>query len=218
MIHPSTELRFVGPEIGYGVFATADIPKGTLVYVKDRLEIEVTPRQFDRFDAAHRAVVEKYSYMDERGVRILSWDHAKYVNHRCDCNTMSAAYGFEIAIRDIAAGEEITDEYGLFNIGIEVPIACGCRKCRRVLRPDDVQRLHPHWDRKVRSALGRVRAVPQPLWGFLTPKVGRELDDYLDGRMPYRSVRELTFDPSPAPQPRPRPAGRRAGPASPRAA
>jgi hypothetical protein len=29
VIHPDTELRFVSDEIGYGVFATALIPRGT---------------------------------------------------------------------------------------------------------------------------------------------------------------------------------------------
>lgn len=81
MIHPDTELRFVNEEIGYGVFATRPIPTGTIVCAKDGLEIEFTLRQFERLDAAHRAVVNKYSYIDQRGVRIVSWDHAKYVNH-----------------------------------------------------------------------------------------------------------------------------------------
>jgi hypothetical protein len=39
MIHPHTCIRYVNPQIGYGVFATAFIPKGTIVYVKDDLEL-----------------------------------------------------------------------------------------------------------------------------------------------------------------------------------
>ena len=42
MIHPKTELRFVNDDIGYGVFATEFIPKGTILYVKDELEIKVS--------------------------------------------------------------------------------------------------------------------------------------------------------------------------------
>ncbi|MHC5084588.1 MAG: SET domain-containing protein, partial [Planctomycetota bacterium] len=34
MIHPDTELRKVNETIGYGVFATRHIPKGTILYVK----------------------------------------------------------------------------------------------------------------------------------------------------------------------------------------
>ena len=205
MIHPSTELRFVSPAIGHGVFATAPIPRGTLVYVKDLLEVEVDPARFAQLDARHQAIVERYSYRDERGVRVLSWDHAKYVNHRCDCNTMSTGWGFEVALRDIAAGEEITDEYGLFNIEEVVPLACGCPGCRGELRPDDVDRLHPQWDEAVAAALEQTPAVDQPLWDFLPPQTQRDLGRYLRGLAPYRSVYGLKFLPQQPPRPRPRP-------------
>lgn len=41
MIHSDTELKFVNPQVGYGVFATALIPQGTIVYVMDSLEISI---------------------------------------------------------------------------------------------------------------------------------------------------------------------------------
>ena len=81
MIHPNTEIRLVNDHIGCGVFATQPIPMGTLVYVKDKLEIELDPRQYKKLDEAHRQIADKYSYIDERGIRIISWDNAKYVNH-----------------------------------------------------------------------------------------------------------------------------------------
>ena len=37
MIHPSTELRFINDEIGYGVVATRFIPKGTIVWALTNL-------------------------------------------------------------------------------------------------------------------------------------------------------------------------------------
>jgi len=37
MIHPHTELRFISEQVGHGVLATQIIPRGTMVYVKDRL-------------------------------------------------------------------------------------------------------------------------------------------------------------------------------------
>ena len=72
MIHPKTELRFVNDDIGYGVFATEFIPKGTILYVKDELEIKVSKTKFKNMDKTHKAIVEKFSYIDETGVRILS--------------------------------------------------------------------------------------------------------------------------------------------------
>ena len=116
MIHPNTELKLINEHIGYGVFATADIPEGTIVYVKDSLELIVSPTDYLMHSEAMKDVIEKYSYIDEKGNRIISWDFAKYVNHCCNCNTISTGYGFEMAIRDIQKGEQITDEYGIFNL------------------------------------------------------------------------------------------------------
>ncbi len=191
MIHPATELRYVNDIIGLGVFAVADIPKGTIVYAKDSFDIEVTPKEFAALSPPMQAVAERYSYLDERGVRIISWDHAKYVNHRCDCNTMSTGYGFEIALRDIAAGEEITDEYGLFNMDQEIVLACGCEGCRGVLRPGDIETWHPVWDARVKGALACLRRVPQPLWDVLDPAIRGEVEAYLRRRTSYRSVLSL---------------------------
>lgn len=204
MIHPATELRFVSPEIGYGVFATEFIPRGTIVYARDLLEITVTPAAYLALDEFHRAVVDKYSYIDELGSRIVSWDHAKYVNHRCECNSMSTGYGFEIAIVDIAAGDEITDEYGLFNLDQEFPVTCGCAGCRGVLRPDDPDRYAPVWDRKVKRALARLAEVPQPLWGVVDHATQQQVGDYLAGRSPYRSVATLRYRIDAPRHPRPR--------------
>ncbi|MEX0823486.1 MAG: SET domain-containing protein-lysine N-methyltransferase, partial [Balneolaceae bacterium] len=98
MIHPHTELRFVNQKKGRGVFATRFILKGTITYVKDELEIEIPPDDPRLADPAYRDIIETYSYIDRDGTMVISWDHAKYVNHCCQCNTMSTGYGFEIAI------------------------------------------------------------------------------------------------------------------------
>ncbi|MEZ5541809.1 MAG: SET domain-containing protein [Pseudomonadota bacterium] len=198
MIHPHTELRLVSAGIGHGVFATRLIPCGTVTYVKDDLEIELTPRQFERLDAVHRQIVDKYSYIDQRGRRIVSWDHAKYVNHRCDCNTLSTGYGFEIAIRDIEAGEEITDDYGLFNLQAPMAVDCGCRKCRKLLLPDDPVQLVPVWDRWVIAALVRLEQVEQPLWHLVDRRTRKAVQEYLSGKGPYRSVSCLQWQPATA--------------------
>jgi hypothetical protein len=202
MIHPETELRFVNPSIGYGVFATAFIPKGTLTYVKDMLEIEVTPERFAALDPRCREAVTKYCYIDERGTRVVSWDLAKYVNHRCDCNTISTGYGFEIAIRDIRAGEEITDEYGLFNFEEEVKLACGCGSCRGYLRPSDADIYARTWDECAAGALRQVLDVAQPLWELVDPQTRQAVLDYLEGQAPLRSVRGLKWNRGREPRPR----------------
>lgn len=193
MIHPNTELRFVNKEIGYGVFATKAIPKGSIVYIKDALEIEISPQQYQMLDQHHQDIVEKYSYIDESGCRIVSWDHAKYVNHNCDCNVMSTGYGFEIAIRNINADEEITDEYGLFNIPYPININCGCLQCRKTLKVDDIDNFYPSWDEKVASALQQLLSVEQPLLHLMDAETKSSLMNFLSGQGRYRSVYNLKY-------------------------
>lgn len=193
MIHPDTQLKFVNGTIGLGVYASAPIPKGTIVYVKDPFEIEITPQQFEALSDFLKEVAEKYSYIDNRGVRIVSWDLAKYVNHSCDPNTISTGYGFEIAVSDIAKGEQITDEYGLLNIEHEMPLACRCRNCRKVLRLTDIDIYHQIWDAIVKKVLGNIRKVPQPLWHLIDGQTKTDLLYYLRTKNRYKSVYTLKY-------------------------
>lgn len=196
MIHPSTELRLVDAVIGYGVFATARIPQGTIIYAQDALEVRVLPDAYTALDIECRSMVEKYSFIDPSGVRVLSWDFAKYVNHRCECNTMSTGWGFEIALRDIQLGEEITDEYGLFNLEYDMPVGCGCEDCRGIVRMDDLNSYHPEWDRRIRHAMFRLNNVEQPLMSHISADVRENLQSYLRGESPYISVTALKYLPS----------------------
>lgn len=188
MIHPDTAIRFVSEQIGLGVYATADIPKGTLIYVRDPLELKLAPRDFNALDPAQKAAIEKYSYVDAQGHLVVSWDHAKYMNHSCECNTMGTAYGFEIALRDIGAGEELTTEYGVLNIQLEYEIGCGCRQCRGMLRSGDIDRFHGLWDERIVEALQQAPRVQQPLLPVMDAATRGELDAYFAGKSPYRSI------------------------------
>jgi len=191
MIHPSTELRLVSPHVGYGVFASQPIPKGSLVYVQDPLDIKITPQQYQRLDETSRQLAEKYSFLDAKGNRILSWDAAKYVNHSCHPNTMSTAWGFEVALRDIEPGEEITDEYSLFNLEWEMECACGHHACRTMIRPTDAMMHFRSWDKSIQSAVAMIPHVDQPLIRSLDALTHHSLNEYLRGGTRYRSVRSL---------------------------
>ena len=193
MIHPNTRLQFINPTIGYGVFATADIPEGTIVYVKDSLELVITPQDYAGHGPEMREVVDKYSYIDENGNRIVSWDFAKYVNHCCDCNTISTGYGFEMAIRPIKAGEQITDEYGIFNLDVEMDLECKRPGCRKRIGPGDFDKYYEVWDEKIRRSIPRLFAVDQPLLPYLTPDTRSDLDRLEANKDAYRSVYALKF-------------------------
>lgn len=198
MIHPHTRIQFINEDMGYGVFATQFIPRGTITYVKDSLELEVFPEAYETYSPDMQEIIEKYSYIDERGVRIISWDFAKYVNHCCNCNTMSTGYGFEIAIRDIQAGEEITDEYGIFNIPREMELSCRYENCRRKVHPEDFDRYFQQWDEQLKQALAFFSAVEQPLFPLLDGRGQAEVQAYLKDPGAYKSVYTLKFQPQPA--------------------
>jgi hypothetical protein len=191
MIHPSTELRHIDAELGYGVFAISGLPKGTITYVWDPMEVEVFPGDPRLEEPTLRGLIERYSYIDSRGVRIVSWDHAKYVNHCCQCNTMSTAYGFEIAVRDIEAGEQITDEYGLFNLRDPMKLRCSRSPCRGEVQATDLDRLCQVWDDQVKAALEVVELVEQPLWPLVDLATATAVERYARWGEGYRSVREL---------------------------
>ncbi|UXP32264.1 SET domain-containing protein [Reichenbachiella agarivorans] len=193
MIHPKTELKYINDVVGYGVFATQMIPEGTIIYVKDSLEHVISPSDFLAHPQEMREVIDKYSYIDESGNRILSWDFGKYVNHCCNCNTISTGYGFEMAIRDIQAGEQITDEYGIFNIIQEMDLVCGESCCRKKIASDDFDKYYPEWDAKIKKSIPRLREVEQPLMVFVNPEVKMELDEYFNNPQSYKSVYSLKY-------------------------
>ncbi len=191
MIHPDTELKVVNQNKGRGIFATAFIPKGTITYVKDPLEIEIDPDDPRLQNPAIKDIIETYSYIDNNGIRIISWDNAKYVNHCCQCNTISTGYGFEIAIRDIEAGEEITDEYGMFNFDYTLQVSCEKKDCRESVSGNDLESYYREWDQKVKSALQHFDNVAQPLGDLLEKKTRQQLQIFLEKGTGYRSVLNL---------------------------
>jgi uncharacterized protein len=193
MIHPDTRLQFINDKKGRGIVATRHIPKGTVTYVRDKLEIVIAPGDPLLEDPGYKNIIETYTYTDPDGTRILSWDHAKYVNHCCQCNTISTGYGFEIAIRDIEPQEEITDEYGLFNIIKPIELECEFTHCRKMVSGQDIDKYYRQWDEQVIDALKYFNRVDQPLAPYIESGVKQSLDEYLEQGTNYRSVLELKY-------------------------
>lgn len=191
MIHPKTELKFIDQKVGYGVFASEFIPEGTIVYVKDSLELQISPTDYLLHNEEVKAHIDRFSYIDERGYRIVSWDFAKYVNHCCQCNTISTGYGFEIAIRDIHAGEQITDEYGIFNLDSKMEVHCGSGICRKTIGPDDFDNYYTEWDEKIKKSVAKIFDVEQALMPFIDAVTRSELNKYFHEPESYKSVYHL---------------------------
>lgn len=192
MIHPQTTVQAVSDIIGSGVFATAFLPKGTIMVVRDQWDLVFSQNQWAELPAPVRNSMETWAYHDKEGNLVLSWDHAKYMNHSCHSNTMMTAAGFEIAVRDIQAGEEITTEYGLLNVQEPYPLFCNCLECRKELRLDDIDRYGSSWDTLIGESVQAGFSLTQPLAIVFTEKIHRALQEVRNGgRLP--SVKNLKW-------------------------
>ncbi|MCC7332272.1 MAG: SET domain-containing protein [Flavobacteriales bacterium] len=194
MVHPDTEVRVVSPEIGLGVYATKLIPKGTIMYVIDEMELIFPEGHRLLTDEHYRKHIEKFSYTDQDGSRIVSWDYAKYINHYCDRNSISTGYGFEIALRDILPGEQITDDYGALNIEESMKCYCGKSNCRGSVNPNDLLTYSKKWDEEIISALKLIENVSQPLMYYVDDVTKNNLNEFLKTGKNYASVQKLYYD------------------------
>ncbi|MDA0941002.1 MAG: SET domain-containing protein [Bacteroidetes bacterium] len=162
MMHPDTRVQFISDEVGHGVVATAFIPKGTITWVQDPLDQVFTAHRRASLPAPTQALLEYFAFKNAKNEMILCWDHARYVNHSFKSNCLSTAYDFEVAIRDIRPGEQLTDDYGYLNLDTPwKPLDEGTR--RKWVRPDDPVRCARAWDKNIDQAMRHFDSVPQPL-------------------------------------------------------
>jgi uncharacterized protein len=195
MLHPHTELRFVSQDIGYGIFATSFIPKGTMTWVKDELDRVIPKDEVSKLSPANIENLMKYTYRDPKGDYIFCWDLTRYVNHSYTPNSMLTTLGFEIAIRDIHPGEELTNDYGTLNIIMPFKCASHPDHTRENVCPDDLARFHPKWDEEIQTAFTYINKVAQPLDKFLTPSQKDELTLINRGEAPIPSVLSNLYRP-----------------------
>ncbi|MFT6982277.1 MAG: hypothetical protein ACJAUD_001044 [Crocinitomicaceae bacterium] len=187
MIHPSTTLKFISEEKGYGVVATEFIPIGTITWVQDKLDREFTPDNAFRLGTEYASIIETYSFRNQQGNFVLCWDIGRYVNHSFNSNCLTTPYNFEIAIRDIEKGEELTDDYGYLNIS-EPFLAIDEGSDRKVVYPDDLIRMSPEWDGKLEHSFPFIAEVNQPLYLFLPTDIQQIVNGVLKGERELESV------------------------------
>ena len=169
MIHPHTEVRFINNVVGYGVVATRFIPKGTITWALDKLDRIFTARQIRQMDKFYRDILDTYSYKNAQGNYVMCWDNARFVNHSSNSNCITTAYEFELAVRDIQPGEELTDDYGYLNIEGPFEVIPEEGTDRLIIYPDDLLRHYHNWDLKLLQAFDSFGSVDQPLLHLINP-------------------------------------------------
>lgn len=187
MIHPSTELKFINTEIGYGVVATEFIPAGTITWVLDKLDQEFSPIEFQSLEPIYQNILETYTFRNNMGNLILCWDISRFVNHSFNSNCLTTAYDFEIAIRNIYPGEQLTDDYGYLNIS--QPFRAmneGTR--RKTVYPDDLLKYHKVWDKKLLKVFDKIPIVKQPLQRLITEELWTEINNVSNKSVKMQSI------------------------------
>lgn len=114
---------------GFGVFAKQDIPKGT-VWWKGEIDSNVILLNREQYQNLYRSennplkeslwnVFSTYAYYSQKhdGL-VLCLDNARYVNHSDTPNSGPGEDGnplASVALRDIKKGEEITEDYDVYD-------------------------------------------------------------------------------------------------------
>jgi SET domain-containing protein len=106
---------------GLGVFAAEPIARGAEVWrFTPGFDLDLEPQALEALPEHAREWLLVYGYLDPRLKRfILCCDDARYLNHSAAPNLRPdfarEPHGVDLALRDIAAGEELTVDYALVD-------------------------------------------------------------------------------------------------------
>ena len=114
MMMVDTELK-PSPIHGLGVFLLAPVRRGELIWRFDaRIDRVYTEEEIATLPAHMQGYLRTYStWHAETGLFVLCGDNGRYFNHAEVPTTVSNAisFGEDRAVRDLAAGEELTSNY-----------------------------------------------------------------------------------------------------------
>ena len=116
---------YVAPSMveGVGVFAAEAITKGQIIWRLNPDFDRLIPR--DRYESAPpflKDFLDRYAYPspDDPDVIVYEVDNGRFMNHSDHPNTDFSDIGGARALRDIAAGEELTCNYADFFADYEL--------------------------------------------------------------------------------------------------
>ena len=113
------------PIHGLGLFTAKAVPRNTPIWkFQPGFDQDFSPEQFAALPPPAQAHARWFSFISQTdGHAILSGDHACFMNHSASPNTGAPADAgpavVTVALRDIAAGEEITCNY--FDFDADAP-------------------------------------------------------------------------------------------------
>ncbi len=167
---------------------------GTITWALDPLDIVLSPSQVNDLGDLYQAELIEFGWIDNRGRRILCWDGGRMMNHSCHANSLSPIAGLELAVRDIAPGEQITCDYAALNIEEPFTCACGSANCRDFVAPAQLWQMADIWDAALQNAVQHFDDVAQPLRAFLPTDVATTLQTARRNPSQLTSTRTHWFD------------------------
>lgn len=125
---------------GQGLYASADIPKGTRIieYIGEKITKAESERRSDEWDNLARTKGFGLVYIFELNQRYdidgnIDYNPAKYINHSCDPNCEAInirGHIWILARSNIKEGEELFYDYGYEpDFFLDHPCLCGTKKC-----------------------------------------------------------------------------------------
>ncbi len=114
---------------GKGVFANKDFKKGEVVVDWSTCSKKISEKKVKLMPEEQRKFI---SYFEDTGYILFSAP-AIYVNHSCDANTKKGDGMFDVALRDIKKGEEITADYVKEKALVKFKCTCGTKNCRGII-------------------------------------------------------------------------------------
>lgn len=111
----------IGPSkiAGIGLFTVLFIPKGTPVWKFEKgFDLELSKTQFEKLSEPAQEQILNYCYFNPKTEKyIVCSDDARFFNHSDNPNVSSGPDDDHIdkALRDIEVGEELTQNYKIFD-------------------------------------------------------------------------------------------------------
>ena len=126
---------------GRGLFATAPIRAGEIVAIKgghivDTRTLKTLPPSLRNSEIQIADGFHLVALADAEYEPVML-----FINHSCEPNVGFAGNVVLVAMRDVAAGEELTTDYALFDdCDEQMPCRCGTPACRGIISGRDWQR------------------------------------------------------------------------------
>jgi len=146
-----------------GCFTLDDIPHGTRV-------LEYTGERISKAEGDVRYDGRPFTYLFGVGdgeIVIDGHSMAMFVNHSCDpnCETDEVKGRIYISsVRDIAAGEELTYDYWLYDGDDDAPCTCGSKHCRgSMYSPAELRKQRRAEARKKKAEIASKKKTTTPL-------------------------------------------------------